>query len=258
MQDTIAHVDGWPVNIASLPDAVDRLTRAAALGEGYCCFTLNLDHLVKLRASPEFRHAYHSARFITADGEPVANMARREWPVVQRTTGADLLEPLCLAAADANLPVYLFGTSAEVLSTLTAHLQQQCGQRLRIVGCEAPSGKFDPAGVEAQECLDRIERSGARICFVMLGAPKQELFSARAMELGIKCGFLCCGAAGDFLVGSQQRAPQILQHAGLEWAWRLARHPLRLGMRYVRCLALYFDLQMRQRLRRVSKITNAS
>lgn len=258
MQDQVALVDGWPVNIASLPDAVDRMTLAARADEGFCCFTLNLDHLVKLRASAEFRHAYKAARFITADGEPVAQMARRAWPVVQRTTGADLLEPLCVAAADADLPVFLFGTSPEVLGPLKVHLQKLTRQRLRIVGSEAPSRNFDPAGPEAKEYLDKIERSGARLCFVMLGAPKQEFFSARAMDLGIKCGFLCCGAAGDFIAGHQRRAPDLMQQLGLEWLWRLARNPIRLGMRYLRCLALYFDLQVKSRRGSVPKPSGIS
>jgi exopolysaccharide biosynthesis WecB/TagA/CpsF family protein len=36
----------------------------------------------------------------------------------------------------------------------------------------------------------------------------------------------------DFLSGRRSRAPQALQAAGLEWAYRMALEPKRLGWRY--------------------------
>ena len=243
MRDRVAHVDGWPINISTLQHAVAQISDAAQAEESFCCFTLNLDHLVKLRSDAEFRRAYTGVRFITADGEPVAHIARRQWHTVRRTTGADMLEPICAQAAVRGIPVFLFGSSIEVLQVVAARLERQSAGKLRIVGCEAPPNGFDPASDAARECLERIEKSGARLCFVMLGAPKQELLSARAMELNIKCGFICCGAAGDFLAGRQKRAPQIMQKTGAEWLWRLAHNPLRLGMRYFRCLLLYLRLE---------------
>ena len=70
MEDCIARVDGWPINLTTLPDAVSRIANAAQAGDGFCCFTLNLDHLVKLRSDEDFRRAYDKARFVTADGVP--------------------------------------------------------------------------------------------------------------------------------------------------------------------------------------------
>lgn len=102
-----AIVDGWPINIATPADALKSILAAAAEKQSFCCFTLNLDHLVKLRESETFRRAYRNARFVTADGAPVARIARRQWPEVVRTTGADLFEPLCEAAARQGIPVYL-------------------------------------------------------------------------------------------------------------------------------------------------------
>jgi exopolysaccharide biosynthesis WecB/TagA/CpsF family protein len=239
-----AKVDGWTVNVATLSDAVDGVIAAARAGEGFSCFTLNLDHLVKLRKSRPLRDAYSAARFVTADGAPIAKMARRQWPAVTRTTGADLFIPLCEAAAEHEVPIYLFGTSDAVLAATEDFLRVQTGGRLRIVGHEAPPLGFDAADPFSDDCIQRIERSGAKLCFVMLGAPKQELFAARALQRGARVGFVCVGAAADFIGGREVRAPMALQSAGLEWLWRLAHNPSRLGLRYMRCALLLAKLEL--------------
>ena len=243
----VADIDGWSVNVATMTTAIDSLVEAASAGEGFTCFTLNLDHLVKLRTDAAFQRAYRGARFVTADGEPVARIARRQWPSVRRTTGADMFLPLCQAAADHGLPVYLFGTSPGVLETTKARLAELTNGRLEIVGAEAPPYGFDPTGSQARACMDRIAVSGARLCLVLLGAPKQELFSALAVERGVACGFVCLGASADFVAGHQVRAPRAVQTAGLEWAWRLASNPRRLGLRYARCALLLARIEMNQR-----------
>lgn len=242
-----AEVDGWQINVPTLPEAIGQVIEAAERSEGFSCFTLNLDHLVKLRQSPSFQRAYRSARFVTADGAPVARLARRQWPSVERTTGADMLLPLCRAAADRGLSVYLFGTSDEVLESTRARLGELTGGRILIAGMEAPPQGFDPESPAADDCMDRISSSGASLCLVMLGAPKQEVFAARAVERGVRCGFVCVGAAADFIAGRQVRAPGMLQKSGLEWAWRLAQDPRRLGMRYARCAWLLAEIEVRER-----------
>ena len=41
------------------------------------------------------------------------------------------------------------------------------------------------------------------------------------------------GAAFDFLAGTKPQAPRWMQNSGLEWAFRLATEPRRLGRRYL-------------------------
>ncbi len=238
----LAAVDGWPVNVAAQAEAIDKITSAALRGESFAVFTLNLDHLVKLRSNALFRKAYMHARFVTADGEPVARLARRQHSRIERTTGADLVVPLARAAAEKKLPVYLYGTSPQVIAGSAADLAERCNGKLDIVGSGAPAMGFDPEGPEADAAIDRIAASGARLCFVALGAPKQEIFAARAVARGVKTGFVCIGAALDFIAGEQSRAPAFMQKHGLEWLWRLASSPRRLGWRYMSCALLLADI----------------
>ncbi|MGQ0672238.1 MAG: WecB/TagA/CpsF family glycosyltransferase [Hyphomicrobium sp.] len=238
----LATIDGWPITLADEAQTVGEVIAAAGSGEGFAVFTLNLDHLVKLRREPRFRHAYRIARYITADGAPVARLARWQDTTIMRTTGADLVEPLSAAAAAKGLSVYLFGTSPEVLARAGRELAERTDFALDIAGSASPGRDFDPEGPEADAALERIAASGAKLCFVALGAPKQEVFAARAVEKGVKVGFVCIGAALDFLAGAQIRAPRMLRSNGLEWLWRLVTSPRRLATRYVRCAVVLADI----------------
>lgn len=248
---SLAVVDGWAINLSRLDEAVSAIADAAEAGESASVVTLNLDHLVKLRTSEAFRRAYRAARFVTADGAPIVQLARAQGAKIERTTGADLVLPLAEEAARRNLPVYLFGSSAEILGKAGARLAANTDGRLSIAGSEAPAMGFDPASDAADAALDRIVASGARICFLALGAPKQELLAARAVERGLPVVFVSIGAALDFLAGAQVRAPGIMQRHGLEWLWRLATNPRRLAARYGQCALLYARLAVTQQAGRL-------
>lgn len=238
----LATIDGWGLNIASRADALRTLVARSKAGDGYILACMNLDHLVKLRTTPEFRSVYRNPRtLVMADGAPVAMLARRQGARVERSPGPDLMVPLCAAAATEGLPVFMFGTRRDVLETGAKRLRDAC-PGLDIRGIEAPPFGYDPQSAEADAAADRIAASGARIVLLGLGSPKQELFAERALARHPHLGFICIGAALDFITGEQRRAPAAMRGAGLEWAWRLATSPRRLGMRYVKCAALLADI----------------
>ncbi|MBE7220596.1 MAG: WecB/TagA/CpsF family glycosyltransferase, partial [Caulobacteraceae bacterium] len=204
-------------------------------GESFTLFTLNLDHIVKRHRDLAFRAAYARATLVSADGWPVAAAARRQGGRVERVTGADMILPVCEAAAREGVPIYLFGATPESLAAATKALMARF-PRLDIRGAEAPPMGFDPTSETAHAMAERIAASGARLCFVALGAPKQELFSDAMAAKFPGIGFLCIGAALDFISGHAKRAPRLAQAVGAEWAWRLATEPRRLGRRYAECL----------------------
>lgn len=238
----LVRIDSWPINAANSRTAVAAAISAALVRRPTTLYTLNLDHVVKLRRDADFRAAYRSASIVTADGQPVVWLARSQGVELTRTTGADLVVPLATAAAAADLPVALFGTSAPVLAAASDRLRDAAGPGLAIAWAESPRMGFDPAGPEADAALDRMHQAGARLVFLALGAPKQELLAARALARSLPMTFACIGAGLDFLAGSQRRAPVALQRHGLEWAWRLATDPRRLFTRYAACAAVLADI----------------
>lgn len=248
----IATIDGQAINLPTQAATLVAMLDCAKAGRGFTLFTLNLDHLVKRRADAAFRSAYARATFVTADGAPVVRLTRAQAPQMQRTTGADLVQPLCEAAAKAGVPLYFFGATDVSLARAAAVLRAR-HPGLVIAGCEAPPFGFDPASPAAAAAAARIAASGARIALIALGAPRQELFADRAFAAHPSVGFICIGAALDFISGDQQRAPVFFQKTGLEWLFRLGTNPRRLAARYWQCAVLLADLALvaplRQRLR---------
>jgi exopolysaccharide biosynthesis WecB/TagA/CpsF family protein len=224
------------VNVASMSDAVSVIIDTIRRGDTFCVHTLNLDHIVKLRAVPAFHDAYTRARFVTADGFPIVLMGRLAGVPLTRTTGADLVKPLCREAARHRLPVFLFGSTRLALAASVRRLSRRY-RNLEFAGCIAPGPRFDPCSAEADYAIARIRDSGARLCFLALGAPKQEMFAARCLDELRGTALICIGAALDFIGGTQTRAPHFAQAMGMEWFWRMMNDPWRLAPRYARCVA---------------------
>ncbi len=237
----LARIGGQDINLPTLDSAVDAVISRAKESRGFRLFTLNLDHLVKLRDDAAFRRAYERADFITADGAPIAVLARRQGANLERTTGADLVEPLCARAARDGIPIGFFGSNSETLEASAARLVARY-PGLTIAHREAPPYGFDPTSPAAEDAMRRMEEAGARIVFVALGAPKQELLAAHMAERFPGLGFICIGAALDFIAGTQVRAPVVFQKTGMEWLWRLLTNPKRMARRYALCALMLGEL----------------
>lgn len=245
----LARIDGWSITTPTLDATVTAIAERAEHAESFTVFTLNLDHVVKLRRDAAFRDAYAQASIVTADGAPIVWLSRRQGADVHRTTGADLVLPMIDEAARRQIPVYMFGSSGGTLARAARAFANRTHGLIDIAGSDAPPTGFDPCGREADAAIARIAASGARIAFIALGAPKQEIFAARAKAQGVRCGFVCIGAALDFIAGEQIRAPKVMQRTGTEWLWRLATNPRRLAGRYAGCALLLADLAVVQPLR---------
>jgi len=203
-------------------------------GRGFTVATVNLDHVVKLRRDSKFREAYALHSHVVADGNPIVWLYRLAGRPVGLIPGSDLVAPLAALAARQNVPVALLGATPETLDLAAARLAAD-HENLKIVAKVAPSYGFDPAGEEADACLAEIEASGARLCLVALGAPKQERLAVRGLERMPNCGFVSIGAGLDFIAGTQKRAPLWLRRMAIEWLWRLMKDRRRLAKRYRDC-----------------------
>lgn len=213
------------------------IDRRLAAREGFAVATLNLDHLVKLRADPGFRRAYAAQDLVTADGNPVVWLSRLAGRPVELVTGADLLLPALRLAAGRGAPVGFLGSTAEALEAAAAALRGEV-QGLDVRERIAPPMGLDPEGAEAEAALDRMAASGVRLVLLALGAPRQERLAAVGRGRHPSMGFLSIGAGLDFWAGTQRRAPPLVRRLALEWLWRAAGNPRRLGGRYLRCAAI--------------------
>lgn len=206
-------------------------------GRGFALATLNLDHLTKLPIDPTFATAYRAQDLVVADGRPVVWLSRLARQPLELMPGSDLVIPLCALAAQMQMPVALMGSSEAALDGAKTALQERVPE-LKIVFTHAPPYGFDPTGDAAAEICEKLNASGARLCFIALGAPKQELFAAFAREKSPSVGFASIGAGLDFLSGHQVRAPKVMRALALEWLWRALQSPKRMIPRYAKCFAI--------------------
>jgi UDP-N-acetyl-D-mannosaminuronic acid transferase (WecB/TagA/CpsF family) len=82
-----------------------------------------------------------------------------------------------------------------------------------------------------------------------------------ADALAARCpavGFVCVGAALDFIAGSARRAPIWVQRARLEWLWRLIREPRRLAPRYLVCAWVFLGLVVKTAARQIRGLLSAA
>ncbi|MBL3594265.1 WecB/TagA/CpsF family glycosyltransferase [Rhodovulum sulfidophilum] len=240
------------VTVASMAGLLADLEARLTRGEGFAVATLNLDHVVKLTRDPAFRAAYLAQSHVTADGNPVVWLSRLAGQRVELVPGSDLIGPVFALAARYALPVAFLGSTAETLER-AREVVEDGYPGLRVVAALAPPMGFDPDDAAADEMIEELRRSGARICMVALGAPKQERFAARAAPRLPGTGFLSIGASLDFVAGRQRRAPRWVRRIASEWLWRMLSDPARLGRRYLDCLLILPGLTRRalcQRLRR--------
>lgn len=225
------------VNVPSADALLNTVAERFAAGQGFALATINLDHLVKLREDAAFRAAYAAHDLVVADGNPVVWLSRLAGRPRGLVPGSDMLRPLAETAARSGVPVAFLGSTQDVLDIAADRLCRDI-DGLQVVCRIAPPFGFDPTGPEAVAMLDAVAASGAKLCFIALGAPKQERLAALGHTRHPGIGFASIGASLDFVTGSQTRAPAFVRRLAMEWAWRMFSNPRRLAGRYARCFAI--------------------
>jgi len=238
------------VNVADMPTLNETVVGRFRRSEGFALATVNLDHLVKLAADAAFLSAYRAQDLIVADGRPIKWLSQLAGRPVEVMPGSDLVLPLCSLAAREGVKVALVGSADAVLTQARAGLMSQV-EGLEVAYMRAPSRGFDPKGDEARQILTELDKQGIGLCFIALGAPKQEQFAQLGRQLAPGVGFASIGAGLDFVAGHQTRAPRWVRSLAMEWFWRMLSDPQRLVPRYAKCFAI-LPRQIRQawRIRR--------
>ena len=223
---------GVEVSRVNYREAVDVIVRAAESGESGIVGCHAVHAIVTMAGDEELREMANRYKMITPDGQPVRwamNLLHRTG-LKDRVYGPELMLRLCAQCERKQIPIYLYGGNEEVSAKLVDSLQKQF-PGLPIAGAEAPP--FRPlTEQEDREVVNRIRHSGAKLVFVGLGCPKQDLF-AHQHRLSISAVQVCVGAAFDFHAGFKPMAPDWMQRSGLEWLYRFCQEPRRLWKRYL-------------------------
>ena len=213
---------------------VSTVRGAWAAGYGGSIITVNVDVARMVARQPEVADLVAAGSLVVADGMPLVWAARLGGhPLPERVTGSSLVFSLSAAAAADGRSVYLLGGAEGVPDQAAAAL---CARfpGLRIAGTDSPPFGFDRTDAGVQRAVAAVGAAAPDLVLVGLGFPKQERLIERLRQARPHAWYLGCGGGIPDGRGCHPRAAPMVQHAGLEWAHRLALEPRRLARRYLR------------------------
>lgn len=198
-------------------------------------FTPNVDHLMKLQHDLEFYEAYRCADYIVCDSKIVYWAARfLRTPLREKISGSDLFPAFYEHHRNnPDIEIFLLGAREGVAREAQRRINAKVGRSI-ITAAHSPSFGFEKDEAECERIIEMVNRSGATVLAIGVGAPKQEKFihKYRHRMPGVKI-FLAIGATIDFEAGNVRRSPKWLSEAGMEWIYRLIAEPRRLWRRYL-------------------------
>ncbi|CAK0759009.1 N-acetylglucosaminyldiphosphoundecaprenol N-acetyl-beta-D-mannosaminyltransferase [Gammaproteobacteria bacterium] len=231
--------------------AVEKISEWLHAEEKPCKYvvTPNVDHIVRLDTSTEFKNTYEHASLVLTDGRPLILASRLLGsPLPETVPGSDLVPLLFTHIAETwNRPVgvFLLGAGPGIAERAEDRIQKTWSN-VKIVGTYSPPFGFEQNAKECTEICDRISHVNTELLVIGLGSPKQELWIEKyAPLLPVKVA-LCVGATIDFLAGEKKRAPKWIQSIGLEWLHRMLSEPRRLAGRYAKDAIIFPRLFFRE------------
>ena len=192
--------------------------------------TPNVDHMLRVSAVPDVATIYRDAWLCINDSRVLNRPRGPDGTRPPRDAGDRTSSPHLLdhPALDRSTSILIVG-GGEGLAEAVA---RRCGLT-QVRQIRPPMGLRENP-VALAETVAAIEGVGARFVFLAVGSPQQEMIAAAIARRGQARGVgLCIGAGLEFLVGARRRAPAPMRAAGLEWLFRLACEPGRLGRRYL-------------------------
>lgn len=240
---------GVHVDAVDYDAATERILDAARAGRGYAVSALAVHGVMEGVDDPEHFARLNAFDLVTPDGQPVrwAMNWLHDTALPDRVYGPNLTLRVCRAAADEGLPVYFYGSTQDTLDHLAERLPTLV-PGIDIAGMQ-PSRFQTSSEAELDRLAADIRATGARICMIGLGCPRQEVFAYENAER-FSMPLLAVGAAFDFHAGLADEPPAWVQRAGLQWAQRLVADPKRLWRRYLILNPRYVAGITRQRVGR--------
>lgn len=194
----------------------------------------NMNSVGLVRRDTRMRQFYEQADITHVDGMPLVPLARAlGFPLRRehRVTYVDWVPALMAEAAERNWRVYYLGGKPGVAEQGAEVLRS----RHPALAIRVHHGYFDhaPGSRDSREILAEISAYAPNVLMVGLGMPRQEHWvHAHRAEITANA-ILLAGAALDYVAGAVPTPPRWAGRWSLEWAFRLAAEPRRLGRRYL-------------------------
>lgn len=216
-------------NILSLTqmDLLNQLQRGVLI-------TPNLDHLVKLQHDREFYEVYRQAEWVVCDSKILYMLSKLlKHPLPEAIPGSSFFTAFYMFHKDdPDCRIFLLGAKEGIAQKAMERINEKVGRKI-VVGAHSPSFGFEKNERECEALVDIVNKSGANVLLVGVGAPKQEkwIMKYRNQMPDVDL-FMALGATIDFEAGTLKRAPRLWQKLGMEWLYRCLKEPRRLFKRY--------------------------
>ena len=216
-------------NILSLTqtDLLNQLQRGVLI-------TPNLDHLVKLQHDREFYEVYRQAEWVVCDSKILYLLSKLlKHPLPAAIPGSSFFTAFYMFHKDdPDCRIFLLGAKEGIAQKAMERINEKVGRKI-VVGAHSPSFGFEKDERECEALVDIVNKSGANVLLVGVGAPKQEkwIMKYRNQMPDVDL-FMALGATIDFEAGTLKRAPRLWQKLGMEWLYRCLKEPRRLFKRY--------------------------
>ncbi|MBA3469257.1 MAG: WecB/TagA/CpsF family glycosyltransferase [Herpetosiphonaceae bacterium] len=185
--------------------------------------TINPEFVMAAQQHLGFHATLEAATLAVPDGTGLLYAARWQGHALrEKVTGIDLTERLAAESAQRGWRIFLLGAAPGVAEKAAAALSERF-PGVVIAGTWAGS----PASAAQPAIAAQIRAARPDIVLVAYGAPAQDLWIRRhgaALQIPLGIGV---GGTFDDLAGIRPRAPRIIRRLGLEWGYRLLRHPSR-------------------------------
>lgn len=230
-------VGGFQTASATRRELADAMVRdcldARRAGEQWLprvVFSSNGQGIALAGQNRDFAEAMAQADIIHADGMPVVFASRRtQHPLPERIATTDFFHDAARAAAEHGLRFFMLGAKDEQNKRAVESISRIYPE-VEIVGRR--DGYF--SSEEDEAVCEEIRTARPDVLWIALGKPRQEFWAIRNRHRLKGIGWIkTCGGLYSFLAGDAPRAPEWMQHLGLEWLYRTSREPGRLAWRYL-------------------------
>ena len=220
---------------------MERIGEFVAAGKTHLIVTADSSGIVHAQTDPELAELYETADLVTPDSAGVVWAMRRAGsPVPARVSGVDIVDRVCAVSADRGWRIYFLGAAPGIAEEAAERM------RLRHPGCNIVGARHGYFPTESDDVVAaEVAEAKPDILFVAMGIPRQEKFIRATQDvIGAKVA-MGVGGTFDVFSGKVRRAPVFLQKMKMEWLWRLAQNPKKIGK--VMLLPKFVSLILRER-----------
>ncbi|HUZ13452.1 MAG TPA: WecB/TagA/CpsF family glycosyltransferase [Caulobacteraceae bacterium] len=229
-----ARLLGGPVDVADHDEVIAFIAGAVGAGRKAIVGNQNLHSLCLSRTDAAMRDFFAAADLIEIDSMPLLQWGRLmglRLSEAHRCTYLDWRERFWDLAARRRWRVFCLGAAAPT----NAAALERLGRAFPGAVLGGRHGYFDHArgAHESRAVVAAINAFRPDVLLVGMGMPLQEKWIAEHYGDLVSGVVLSVGGAFDYEAGVQKPAPRIYGRLCLEWLYRLAHEPRRLGRRYL-------------------------